>query len=57
MIYEQSDMLIILLNLSYIPDEVVQKINFTPGWQKEFLENMEQYKEKFEKEHKKKWEF
>jgi len=57
MIYEQSDMLIILLNLSYIPDEVVQKINFTPGWQKEFLENMEQYKEKFEKEHQKKWEF
>lgn len=29
---EQSDMVNILLNLSYIPDEVVQKINFKPGW-------------------------
>lgn len=32
MIYEQSDMLIILLNLSYIPDDVAKKIDFAPGW-------------------------
>ena len=57
MIYEQSDMLMILLNLSYIPDEVIQKINFTPGWQKEFKKNMNEYKIKFEQEHNTKWEF
>jgi len=50
-------MLMILLNLSYIPDEVIQKINFTPGWQKEFKKNMNEYKIKFEQEHNTKWEF
>lgn len=29
---EQSDMVQILLNISYIPDEVVRKIDFKPGW-------------------------
>jgi len=56
-IFEQSDMLMILLNLSYIPDEVVQKINFTPGWQKEFKANMEEYKKKFMREHEVEWQF
>jgi|LakMenEpi03Aug12_release.lakeMendotaPanAssembly.Ray.scaffolds.fasta_scaffold1051798_1 hypothetical protein len=50
-------MLMILLNLSYIPDEVVQKINFTPGWQKEFKANMEEYKKKFMREHEVEWQF
>lgn len=29
---EQSDMVLILMNLAVIPDEVVQKIKFVPGW-------------------------
>ena len=50
-------MVAILLNLSYIPDEVVQKINFKPGWQREFKKNMDEYKAKFFKETGQKWEF
>jgi len=42
--YEQSDMIMVLLNISYIPDEVVRKINFKPGWSIEFKKNMDQYK-------------
>jgi hypothetical protein len=30
--WEQSDMVMILMNLAYIPDEVAKKINFKPGW-------------------------
>lgn len=34
---EQSDLVMILLNLGYIPDEVIQGINsFMPGWSKHF---------------------
>ena len=33
---EQSDFVIVLLNLSCIPDEVVQEIDFMLGWQKRF---------------------
>lgn len=29
---EQSDMVMILLNLAVIPDEVVKKMILTPGW-------------------------
>ena len=29
---EQSDMVMILLNLSYIPDDVIRFIDFQPGW-------------------------
>lgn len=30
--YEQSDMVVVLFNLSYIPDEVAKKLDFEPGW-------------------------
>jgi len=30
--FEQSDMVVVLFNLSYIPDEVAQKLEFEPGW-------------------------
>jgi hypothetical protein len=50
-------MLMVLLNLSYIPDEVIQKINFIPGWQKEFKKNMNEFKIKFEQDNGTKWEF
>jgi allantoicase len=41
---EQSDLIIILLNLAYIPDEVVENIkHFKAGWSKEFLEAITNY--------------
>ena len=50
-------MLMILLDLSSIPYEVVQKKNLTPGCQKEFKANMEEYKKKFMREHEVEWQF
>lgn len=47
---EQSDLIMILLNLAYIPDSVVMKIDsFKPGWSKQFKELMEDHwgQEKF----------
>lgn len=55
--YEQSDMVMILLNLAYIPDEVVKKINFKPGWQKVFKQNMDEFKAHFKQTHGRKWTF
>jgi len=41
-------MVMILLNLSYIPDEVVKEIRFDqPGWSEVFKNNMDDYKKKF----------
>jgi len=37
---EQSNMVMILLNLAIIPDEVVKKIDFNPGWSRRFLKLM-----------------
>lgn len=55
---EQSDMVMILLQLAYIPDVVIQDVNFTEaGWSYKFKERMEQYKQDFEKEHHEKWTF
>ena len=48
--FEQSDMVMILLNLSYIPDEVVKQIRFDkPGWSEKFYKHMEEYKDAFNK--------
>ena len=55
--FEQSDMVVILLNISYIPDDVARKINFKPGWQKEFKQNMEEFKREFYQKHERNWEF
>lgn len=47
--WEQSDLVMILLNLSYIPDEVVQSVDFTKaGWSLLFKESMDKYKAAFE---------
>lgn len=43
--FEQSDMIMILLNLSYIPDEVVRFIDFEPGWSERFKKHMDAFKE------------
>lgn len=46
--YEQQDLVMILLNLAYIPDSVIRQdyseFNFEPGWQFYFLKSMEKYK-------------
>lgn len=41
---EQSDLVMILLNLAYIPDSVVQKVSsFNPGWSLEFKNLMNEH--------------
>ena len=40
-------MVMILLNLSYIPDDVVKNLDFDPGWQRRFYAIMRSYKEYF----------
>lgn len=38
---EQSDLVMVLLQLAYIPDEVIQDVDFTtPGWSYRFKERM-----------------
>mmetsp|Transcript_10355 Transcript_10355/g.17382 ORF Transcript_10355/g.17382 Transcript_10355/m.17382 type:complete len:107 (-) Transcript_10355:241-561(-) len=54
---EQSDLVIVLLNLAAIPDEVVQQFQFKDGFQPEFLAMMKAYKEKFERKYQIKWEY
>ena len=44
-LFEQSDMVVVLLNLSYIPDEVVKTIRFDEfGWSVKFKKQMDLYK-------------
>ena len=50
-------MIVLLLNISYIPDEVARKINFKAGWSKEFKKDMEEYKRKFYERTNRNWEF
>lgn len=45
--FEQSDLIMILLNLAVIPDEVVRKMDLQPGWQKRFKALMDEYKTNF----------
>lgn len=49
--YEQSDMVMILLNLAVIPDSVVEKMDLKLQWQKRFRGLMRAYKEKFTMDH------
>lgn len=55
--YEQSDLVMILLNLSYIPDDVVEKLDFKKGWNFCFKQYMDQYKTQFQEIHGKEWTF
>lgn len=56
---EQSDLIMILLNIAVIPDSCVRRIkNFEAGWQKDFYEIMEDYKKnEFEGRKYHEWEF
>jgi len=44
---EQSDLIVVLLNLAVIPDEVVKRQTWSRGWQQRFKDNMDQYKANF----------
>lgn len=55
--FEQSDMVVLLLNISYVPDEVARKINFKPGWSREFKKDMDEYKRNFYQKFERNWEF
>jgi len=48
MLLEQSDLVMVLLNLAVIPDEVVKSMTWTySGWQARFLDQMNSYKVNF----------
>lgn len=56
--YEQSDLVVLLLNLAYIPDSVIMKIpDFKAGWNYKFRELMDEYKADFEKTTGQPWKF
>jgi len=57
LLFEQSDMIMILVNLAYIPDYVVKKIDFSRGWSDRFRTHMNDFKEKFAVDNGKPWEF
>lgn len=52
---ETSDMIMILLNLAYIPDSVAKELEFSPGWSKKFHEDMNKYKKNWSEKHGKEW--
>jgi hypothetical protein len=54
---EQSDLVVLLLNLAAIPDEVAKNFDFKAGFSKEFVQLMENYKKKFTQEQTFKWEY
>ena len=56
---EQSDMVMLLLNLAVIPDEVIKQIDFNPGWSRRFLKLMKQYRKDWDADinHHIKWRF
>lgn len=54
---EQSDIVMVLLHLSYIPDEVAKKFDFQRQFQKSFKKNMKEFRKLFERKFGIKWEF
>ena len=54
---EQSDIVMILLNLSCVPDEIAQRFDFKAGFQEEFLQNMKKFQQAFQRTHGVKWGF
>lgn len=56
----QSDFVVLLLNLSAIPDEIVQMFHGgvnSDDFQEEFLESVKRYRKKFERRFGIKWEY
>ena len=55
--FEQSDMVMVLLNLSCIPDTVMREMDFSKDWTNLLKELMEDYKKKWAEEHNREWEY
>lgn len=46
--WEQSDLVLILMNLAFLPDEIIQKIDFNQEqWSVKFKKDMDEYKQKW----------
>ena len=54
---EQSDLVLLLLNLAYIPDAVAKNLHFECGWSVNFKALMLDYQAKWELDQEMKWEF
>jgi len=55
---EQSDLIVVLLNLAYVPDYVIQKIpDFKAGWNIKFRDAVADFKADFEQRTGNKWDF
>ena len=54
---EQSDTVLILLNLGSIPDEVARQFQMKQNFSKQFKKIMETYKKRFTREYGVDWEF
>lgn len=54
---EQSDLVLILLNLGAIPDFVARKFSLRQNFAGQFLGKMHDYKNKFEEDQGVKWEY
>jgi hypothetical protein len=56
--WEQSDLVLIIMNLAFLPDEVVKKIDFTKEqWSVKFKQNMEDYNKHYMERTGKEWEW
>ena len=55
--FEQSDMVMVLLNLSCIPDTVMREMDFSKDWTNLLKELMEDYKKNWAEEHNREWEY
>lgn len=53
--FEQSDVVLLLLNLAYIPDEIAKQFDFSPGFSERFVSKMKKYKQDFEARTGSKW--
>lgn len=54
---EQSDLVLLLLNLAYIPDSVAKNLHFECGWSINFKELMIDFQKKWELDQELTWEF
>lgn len=55
--FEQSDVVLLLLNLASIPDKVAKQFDFRPGFSEKLTSNMNKYKRQFEEKTGNKWTF
>jgi hypothetical protein len=55
---EQSDLIMFLLNLAYMPDSCITQLeDFNPGWQEKFMAIHNAWKEEFSSKHGREWQF